>query len=98
MEVVRLAGLVLAWWLTVTTVLYILARLTRVPSLVRSVQWATLTPVRRVVDGVLATSLVAGSTFGSATIALAEPRAPSPVVVQLDQPKQSEAPEPAYRC
>ncbi len=96
-EVVRLAGLVLAWWLTATTVLYILARLTRVPALVQSVQWATLAPVRRVVDGVLATSLVAGSTFGGATMALAEPRAPSPVVVQLDQPKQSEAPEPAYR-
>ncbi|HSH61000.1 MAG TPA: LysM domain-containing protein [Acidimicrobiales bacterium] len=95
-EVVRLAGLVLAWWLTVTTVLYVLARLTRVPSLVRSVEWATLAPVRRVVDGVLATSIVAGSTFGSATMALAE-HAPSPVVVQLDQPKQREAPEPAYR-
>jgi len=96
-EVVRLAGLVLAWWLTATTVLYILARLTRVPSLARSVQWATLAPVQRVVDGVLATSIVAGSTFGSATVALAEPGAPSPVVVQLDQAKQSGAPEPAYR-
>ncbi len=100
-EVVRVAGLVLAWWLAATTFLYVLARLTRVPSLVRSVEWATLAPVRRVVDGVLATSMVAGSTFGGATIASAEPHAPSPspVVVQLDRQGKSGEPAstPAYR-
>lgn len=98
-EVIRLTGLVLAWWLTATTVLYVLARLTRVPTLVRSVQWATLTPVRRMVDGLLATSIVAGSTFGSATIASAEPREPSPFVVQLGQQTNESEParSPAYR-
>lgn len=97
-EVIRLAGLVLAWWLTATTVLYILARLTSVPTLVRSVEWATFAPVRRVVDGVLATTIVAGATFGSAAMASAEPRSPSPVVVQLDRgANQSEAPAPIYR-
>ncbi|MDQ3569785.1 MAG: LysM peptidoglycan-binding domain-containing protein [Actinomycetota bacterium] len=98
-EVVRLAGLVVAWWLAATTVLYVLARLTRVPTLVQSVEWATLAPVRRVVDGILATSIFAGSTFGATTIASAEPRAPSPVVIQLDRQTNLGEPasNPAYR-
>src|SRR5829696_2615786 len=38
----RTVGLVMAYWLLASTVLYLLASLTRLPSAVRAVGWATL--------------------------------------------------------
>src|SRR5919106_1382974 len=52
--VLRTLALVLAWWLLATTLLYVVAGLSRVPYLVRSARWVTLPGVRRVVDGALA--------------------------------------------
>ena len=54
--VVRLVALVLAGWLLATTVVYFLARLTRVPALVRATAWTTLPAVRRVIDAALTQS------------------------------------------
>jgi uncharacterized membrane protein YgcG len=73
--VLRTVGLVMAYWLLASTVLYLLASLTRLPSAVRAVRWATLPLARRVADHAvavtLATSMVGGSTLGVAGPALA---------------------------
>jgi hypothetical protein len=74
----RTVGLVMAYWLLASTVLYLLASLTRLPSAVRAVRWATLPAVRRVADHAvavtLATSMVGGGTLGAAGPAVAADR------------------------
>jgi hypothetical protein len=74
----RTVGLVMAYWLLASTLLYLLASLTRLPSAVRAVGWATLPLARRVADHAvavtLATSMVGGSTLGVAGPALAADR------------------------
>src|SRR5215213_5712033 len=50
----RTVGLVMAYWLLASTVLYLLASLTRLPAAVRAVGWATLPLVRRVAGPALA--------------------------------------------
>jgi LysM repeat protein len=73
--VARTVGLVMAYWLLASTVLYLLASLTRLPAAVRAVSWATLPLARRVADHAvavtLATSMVGGGTLGVAGPALA---------------------------
>jgi hypothetical protein len=73
--VLRTVGLVMAYWLLVSTLLYLLASLTRLPSAVRAVRWATFPLARRVADHALAvtlaTSMVGGGTLGAAGPALA---------------------------
>ncbi len=97
--VVRLAALALAWWLTASTVLYALASATKIPGLVRGVRWATVAPVRRMIDGALATSILVGSTLAAPGAAMAAPGDRAAVVVQLDeQPNEAdESPQPAYQ-
>jgi hypothetical protein len=74
----RTVGLVMAYWLLASTVLYLLASLTRLPAAVRAVGWATLPLARRVADHAvavtLATSMVGTSTLGVAGPALAADR------------------------
>ncbi len=91
--VVRLAALALAWWLTTSTVLYVLASATRIHGLMRGVRWAIVAPVRRMIDGALATTIFVGSTFGSVGVATASPAIRPAVVVELDQPNGG-SPEP----
>jgi hypothetical protein len=71
----RTVALVMAYWLLASTVLYLLASLTRLPAAVRAVSWATLPLARRVADHAvavtLATSMVGGGTLGAAGPALA---------------------------
>jgi hypothetical protein len=68
--VLRTVGLVMAYWLLASTLVYLLASLTRLPAAVRAVSWATLPLVRRVADHAvavtLATSMVGGGTLGMA--------------------------------
>jgi hypothetical protein len=92
---VRLAALGLAWWLTASTVLYLLASATRIPYLVRGVRWATIAPVRRMIDGALATTIVFGSTItGTGTgVPVAAPAVRGAVVIELDQPAEQAAEE-----
>jgi hypothetical protein len=100
----RTVGLVMAYWLLASTVLYLLASLTRLPAAVRAVSWATLPLARRVADHAvavtLATSMVGGGTLGAAGPALAAdsrsgmgPPAPKPVAAA--QATDSTAPQDA---
>ena len=59
----RWVALVGAWWLLATTVLYVVAAMTRFPNAVRAVRWAALPAVRRTVDAAFAMSVVAGSVL-----------------------------------
>jgi hypothetical protein len=83
--VARLLALALALWLLATTAIYALARASRVPALLRAVQWTTLPSVRRIVDGVLVTTIVAGSTVAPSALASAAPIPDSRPVVDLEQ-------------
>src|SRR4029453_13581139 len=77
----RTVGLVMAYWLLASTVLYLLASLTRLPAAVRAVSWATLPLARRVADHAVAVtpapSMRRGSTLGVAPPGRA-PRQPRP--------------------
>lgn len=61
----RWTALVLATWLLASTLLYTLARLSRIPSLVRGTQWAALPAVRGLVDRSAAAAMVATSLVGA---------------------------------
>ena len=54
---VWLAALGCVVWLTGSTLLYLVARASRVPALIRSVEWMTLPAIRRVTEGALAAVL-----------------------------------------
>jgi hypothetical protein len=87
----RTVGLVMAYWLLASTVLYLLASLTRLPSAVRAVRWATLPLARRVADHALAvtlaTSMVGGATLGVAAPAMAaQDQAPGSTAPASAQP------------
>lgn len=94
---VRVAALVLAWWLAASTALYVLARVTRVPILVGAVEWATLPAVRRLIDGVAVTTIAASSVMGTSGVAAAAPADRTPVVVQLGAEGTSVTTTPRYR-
>lgn len=79
---VRLAALVLAWWLLASTALYLAASVLRLRGLAEGLCWATHPGVRRLVDGVVAGSIVAGSTLAGLGPAYAQaPAAPAPAYV-----------------
>lgn len=55
----RLTGLLVAYWLAGSTTLYLIGRAARVPAAIRSVRWATIGPVRHLIDRILSGALVA---------------------------------------
>lgn len=75
----RLVALALVAYLLATTLVYVLARLTRLPGLVRAVAPLTLPSVRRIADRAVAGSLVTATLVGGvpagATALEAPPRA-----------------------
>ncbi|MFN2505393.1 MAG: BTAD domain-containing putative transcriptional regulator [Acidimicrobiales bacterium] len=92
----RWVGLVLAVWLLASSVLYALARLTRIPGLIRSTEWLTIPVVRGVVDRAvvvtMATSVLIGSRTGPALADGATPRAPVAAAIATAQGGQSAEP------
>lgn len=78
----RLIALGCAYWLTVTTVLYLLARLSRISQAIGAVEWATLPAVRRVVDRAAALTLTAAAIAGPSAPAFAEE--PPAIVFDLE--------------
>lgn len=59
--VIRLIGLALAWYLLVTTVVGLAARLSRIPALVRLADLATLPAVRKILGAVAGVGLTASA-------------------------------------
>lgn len=66
----RVAALFGAYWIAGSTLVYTLAKATRIPALIRAVEWMTLPAVRRVAERAIAVSLtvstLAGGTAGTA--------------------------------
>ncbi len=105
--ILRNIALLIAWWLLGSNLLYLLARLTRVPSAIRAVRWLTLPVVRRATDHALAltlaTSLMGGGTgaaiAGTAPVAVMAPQVPGPVAADHPNPETAGplayAPNPA---
>jgi nucleoid-associated protein YgaU len=77
-----LAALGCAIWLTGSTLIYVIARASRVPLLIRSVEWMTLPAIRRVTERALGLVLVAATM--TATPVLAAPPPPFITVVDRD--------------
>ena len=89
--VLRLAGLAVGYWLAVSTVLYLMGRAARLPGAIRAVGWATIGPVRRLIDGVVAGAVVL--SFGLPASAIAMTR-PGYIPVPAGDPIETEAPVP----
>lgn len=81
--VLRQIGLVMVYWLLGTTVLYLAARATRIPTVLRSIEWATVPAIRRVIDGAVAVSIATASIATPVAPVLAD--TPPPVVVEVDE-------------
>lgn len=69
---VLLAARVVALWLLGSTALYLAASALRLRRLARAVGWTTLPAFRRLIDGMVAGSVVAGTMIGTAIPATAE--------------------------
>ncbi len=95
--VVRLASLALAYWIAGSLVLYTAARASRIPALIRSVEWLTLPAVRQVAERAVVVTLTVSTFTAGGTAALAHeqavPDAQRPGVGQVDQ---DTAPATAY--
>lgn len=84
----RLAVLGMAWYLLAVTAVGVLARLTRLRSLVSAADVVTLPAVRRLLHATLGATLAAGSLVGSGAAALAAPAAAPAVEVMTPLPSQ----------
>jgi hypothetical protein len=76
--ILRMVGLVMAYWLLASTLIYLVASLSRLPAALRALRWVTLPVVRRVADHAVAVTL-ATSMVGGGTVALAGPAGAAPV-------------------
>jgi hypothetical protein len=91
----RLIALTAAYWLTSSTVLYLAASLSRVPALVRAAGAITLPLSRRLVDGVVMTTIAFSSVAApmvAASMATDAPPAPTMTVVPPQQVVPTEPP------
>ncbi len=79
----RVVALACAYWLLVSTILYVTARVTHLPTLTRAVEWATLPAMRRLTDRAIAVALVGSTVTSGAGVAWASPASPSkaPLIV-----------------
>lgn len=83
---IRLAALVVAYWMFVSTLLFTLAQLSRIPAAIRATSMFTMPSVRRLVDGAMVVSIASTSVIGlGATAASAAPANPAhTLAVQTD--------------
>lgn len=89
--VLRLTGLAVGYWLAVSTVLYLIGRAGRLPRAIRGVGWATIGPVRRLVDGLVAGALVVGVGLPATAIPVTEP---GYIPIPAGDPNEAEVPVP----
>jgi len=75
----RSIALVVAYWITVSTAAYGVARISSIPRLIQATAWATLPPIRRAIDRAIAAT--------AAAVALASPIAPA-VAAEIPPPPE----------
>lgn len=85
----RVLGLAVGYWLAGSTALYLVGRAARLPAATRTVRWATIGPVRRLIDGLVAGALVASVGLPSTAIAMTGPGyipVPAGDPIEMDNP------------
>lgn len=81
----RFVALGMAYWLLLSSAVYLAARLADIPAALGAVRWLTLPPIRRLVDGTLAVGLSVGTLV-----------IPTPAMAQQPPPvEQTYIPTPA---
>lgn len=96
LAVCRLVALGCAYWLLAGTLLYTLARASRIPAAVRAVEWAALPAVRRLADRAIAVAIATSSVVsGTGGIAAADAPTPPPVVEAAPAPVVDEPYQPS---
>ncbi len=83
----RSIALVVAYWITLSTVAYALARALRLPKLIAATAWATLPPIRRVIDRAIAITVTTAVLASPIAPALANEPPPTtePVIFQISE-------------
>jgi hypothetical protein len=89
--VLRLVGLAVGYWLAASTVLYMIGRAGRLPGAIRAVGWATIGPVRRLIDSVVASAVVVSIGLPATAVALT---GPGYIPVPAGDPIKTEVPVP----
>jgi len=81
----RTVALAIAYWVAASSGLYLLARLSRIPALMRATGWATLPPIRRAIDRAIAITVTATALASPMAPALADETPPTtePIVYQI---------------
>ena len=81
----RVIALAIAYWIAASTALYTLARLTRLPGLIRATAWATLPPIRRAIDRAIAVTVTTTALVSPVAPALAADEVPpaEPIIYQI---------------
>lgn len=81
----RMIALVIAYWVAGSSALYTLARLTRLPALIRATAWATLPPIRRAIDRAIAVTVTTTALVSPVAPALAQDAPPpaEPIIYQI---------------
>ena len=69
----RVAGLAIGYWLAGSTLLYLLGRAAPLPAAIRAIGWATVGPVRRLIDGMVAGAVVVSIGLPAAATAMTGP-------------------------
>lgn len=68
---VRVTALAVAYWMFLSTSLFVVAQLSRVPAAIRATSMVTLPSVRRVIDGAMAVSIATTAVMGTSAHAFA---------------------------
>lgn len=63
---IRVLALAIAYWVLITSAVYIIARAFKIPGILRAMEFATLPFVRKAIDGALAATIIGGTVFGGA--------------------------------
>lgn len=94
----RIVALLLAYYIAGSILLYTAARLTRIPTLIRSMGWATHPALRRIAERAVAVSLTVSTVAGTGVApALAQSEGgvvPTPVVQYTDEGDSIAVPPP----
>ena len=83
----RTVALGIAYWMAGSSALYLVARATRVPGLIRATAWATLPPIRRVIDRAVAVTVTTAALVAPIAPALADEAPPTtePIIYQISE-------------
>lgn len=69
---IRMLALVIAYWVLLTSAIYLIARTFKIPGMLKLMEITTLPFVRKAIDGALAAAIISGTVFGGASAVFAK--------------------------